>query len=106
MGRNGSGTIFLAGCNLPCAYCQNWEIRHGGAAGWASGRALERMMPRLQSVGWHNINLVTAAHFLPNIEQALCSAVAGGIARALGVRHPRLRFGGGAGWYGASTAGF
>src|SRR5581483_1623108 len=25
-GRNGSGTIFFASCNLRCVYCQNYEI--------------------------------------------------------------------------------
>jgi len=28
-GRGGSGTIFLAGCNLLCLFCQNWDISHG-----------------------------------------------------------------------------
>ena len=25
-GRNGSGTIFFAGCNLRCVFCQNFDI--------------------------------------------------------------------------------
>jgi uncharacterized Fe-S radical SAM superfamily protein PflX len=25
-GKYGSGTIFLAGCNLQCVFCQNWDI--------------------------------------------------------------------------------
>jgi putative pyruvate formate lyase activating enzyme len=25
-GTRGSGTIFFAGCNLRCAFCQNWQI--------------------------------------------------------------------------------
>ena len=29
-GKNGSGTIFFAGCNLHCVFCQNHEISAGG----------------------------------------------------------------------------
>ncbi|HDL09687.1 MAG TPA: 4Fe-4S cluster-binding domain-containing protein, partial [Candidatus Omnitrophica bacterium] len=28
VGRGGSGTIFLTGCNLKCVFCQNYEISH------------------------------------------------------------------------------
>ncbi|HPT20222.1 MAG TPA: 4Fe-4S cluster-binding domain-containing protein, partial [Methanothrix sp.] len=31
MGRGGSCTIFFSGCNLACAFCQNWEISQAGA---------------------------------------------------------------------------
>ena len=30
VGLGGSGTIFFAGCNLRCIYCQNSDISHGG----------------------------------------------------------------------------
>ncbi len=26
VGKNGSGTIFFANCNLQCVYCQNYQI--------------------------------------------------------------------------------
>ena len=29
-GKNGSGTVFFSGCGLDCAFCQNYEISHGG----------------------------------------------------------------------------
>ena len=29
-GKNGSGTVFFAGCNLRCVYCQNHEISMAG----------------------------------------------------------------------------
>ena len=41
MEKGGSGTIFFAGCNLLCIYCQNWEISH-----LKEGR---KMSPRLGS---------------------------------------------------------
>jgi len=28
VGARGSGTIFLAGCNLACLFCQNYDISH------------------------------------------------------------------------------
>jgi len=28
VGNGGSGTIFFAGCNLGCVFCQNYDIRH------------------------------------------------------------------------------
>ncbi|MHC4121706.1 MAG: 4Fe-4S cluster-binding domain-containing protein, partial [Planctomycetota bacterium] len=28
VGRGGSGTIFFAGCNLGCVFCQNYDISH------------------------------------------------------------------------------
>ena len=30
VGTNGSGTIFLANCNLSCEFCQNYDISHLG----------------------------------------------------------------------------
>lgn len=79
VGRNGSGTIFFGGCNLLCEFCQNWELSHGGEGELVSDRALGRMMLCLQAMGCHNINLVTPTHYVPNIVQALRSAIAGGL---------------------------
>jgi putative pyruvate formate lyase activating enzyme len=82
VGRHGSGTIFFSHCNLLCAYCQNWQISHGGDGALLSDAGLGRIMLRLQDLGCHNINLVTPTHFAPNIVQALRSAV------TLGLRIP------------------
>jgi len=82
VGRHGSGTIFFSHCNLLCAYCQNWQISHGGDGALLSDEGLGRIMLLLQNLGCHNINLVTPTHCTPNIVQALRSAV------ALGLRIP------------------
>jgi putative pyruvate formate lyase activating enzyme len=82
VGRRGSGTIFFSHCNLLCAYCQNWQISHGGHGALLSDQGLGRIMLRLQDLGCHNINLVTPTHYAPNIAQALRSAV------LLGLRIP------------------
>jgi putative pyruvate formate lyase activating enzyme len=84
VGRLGSGTIFFSHCNLLCAYCQNWQISHGGDGALLRDAGLGRIMLRLQDLGCHNINLVTPTHYAPNIVQALRSAV------ALGLRIPLM----------------
>ena len=73
-GTKGSGTIFFSGCNLRCIYCQNFPIsqmRHGKKT---TIEELADMMLYLQSMGCHNINLVTPTHFVPQILEALSFA--------------------------------
>lgn len=71
-GTKGSGTIFFAGCNLQCIYCQNAAISRNGSAGKAiDADGLRQLFQRLKKQGVHNINLVTPTHFLPVIRQAL-----------------------------------
>ncbi|MCP5107893.1 MAG: radical SAM protein [bacterium] len=79
VGRNGSGTIFLAHCNLLCNYCQNWDISHSGEGREADDTQLALSMLRLQNMGCHNINFVTPTHYLPNILKALVIAVEKGL---------------------------
>lgn len=70
VGRRGSGTIFLSNCNLRCVFCQNWPIAHRGEGKPATDEDLSDMMMYLQSIGCHNINLVTPTHVMPNILNA------------------------------------
>ena len=113
-GEAGSGTVFFAGCNLKCVYCQNYGIsryrdsvpendgvdvthRSGQVSGSVSeqvsgslseqesgnmvsgdhtGRIvsaeeLADIFLDLQSQGALNINLVTAAMFMPDVLKAL-----------------------------------
>lgn len=71
-GERGSGTIFFTGCNLGCVYCQNAVISRGGAPGVElSVDKLRSVMLRLRDKGVHNINLVTGAHFVRPIAEAL-----------------------------------
>ncbi len=64
-GKNGSGTIFFAGCNLSCIYCQNFPISQlKSAFKVISEEELADIMIQLQSKGAHNINLVTPSHFI------------------------------------------
>lgn len=66
-GTKGSGTVFFSGCALHCVFCQNREIAHGNAGRTVSGERLVRIFLELQEQGAHNINLVTAGHFVPQL---------------------------------------
>ncbi len=73
-GTNGSGTVFFSGCNLRCVYCQNHEIAQGQTGREISALRLSEIFLELQDKGAHNINLVTPAHFVPQIITALNAA--------------------------------
>ena len=70
-GSRGSGTVFFAGCSLHCCFCQNHEISHSPLAAKSSPETLASIFLKLQTDGAHNINLVTADHFLPDVLTAL-----------------------------------
>lgn len=64
-GTRGSGTVFFSGCSLRCVFCQNRDIsRRDGKGTELSEHGLYEKILELQSLGVHNINLVTPTHFL------------------------------------------
>ena len=73
-GSAGSGTIFLANCNLGCAYCQNHAISKGGAGKVSSIEDVAFMCLDLQEQGAMNINFVTPTHFAPLIRESIALA--------------------------------
>lgn len=79
VGKYGSGTIFLTGCNLQCVYCQNFEISHLGEGKEVSFEKLAEMMIELQNRGCHNINFVTPSHQVPQIVKAVSIAIEKGL---------------------------
>lgn len=79
VGVNGSGTIFFAGCNLSCVFCQNYDISKGDAGRDVSIEDLADMMLSIARQGCHNINLVTPTHELPMILASLEIAVIAGL---------------------------
>lgn len=84
-GTKGSGTIFFGNCNMRCLYCQNYQISQEPRkmrAHEISVAMLAQEMLRIQSLGCHNINLVSPSHFVPQIVRALSAAV------SLGMRLP------------------
>ncbi len=79
VGGGGSGTIFFAGCNLRCVFCQNYEISHLRQGREVTSEELANMMVGLQRRGCHNINFVTPSHVVPQILDALGPAVEAGL---------------------------
>ncbi len=82
-GTGGSGTIFFAHCSLACLFCQNYQISQELLGTPADDDTLADVMLSLQAQGCHNINLVSAAHFLPMVARALKKAAAGGLSLPL-----------------------
>lgn len=78
-GARGSGTIFFAHCNLSCCFCQNWQISQEGLGADMTARQLAEAMCSLQQQGCHNINLVSAAHYMPWVVEALVLAADRGL---------------------------
>lgn len=71
VGFGGSGTIFFAGCNLGCVFCQNFDISHHRHGHEMTIEQLARAMLELQNYGCSNINLVTPTHVVAAIMAAV-----------------------------------
>ena len=67
----GSGAIFFTGCNLKCAFCQNYPISHKNKGRNICVKGLVKIFKKLESKGALNINLVTPTHFTNQIVEAL-----------------------------------
>ncbi len=78
-GTRGSGTIFFSGCSGRCRFCQNYPISQLGVGREVEVEELAEMMLDLQRRGVHNINLVTASHFVPQVLAALAVAAQKGL---------------------------
>ncbi|MBR5438768.1 MAG: radical SAM protein [Clostridia bacterium] len=70
-GTNGSGTIFFCGCSLKCVFCQNYELSRAKTGKIISASELANIFKELEQAGAHNINLVTPAHYVYQIIEAL-----------------------------------
>ena len=77
-GSIGSGTIFFAGCNLRCVFCQNYAISHELLGKTYTINELADAMRSLVDQGAHNINFVTPSHYTQVVKAVLyvCCAVA------------------------------
>jgi putative pyruvate formate lyase activating enzyme len=80
-GERGSGTVFVAGCNLRCVYCQNHEISQPPPGQWPSTsiEALAATFLELQERGCHNLNWVSPTHQTPQLVHALWLAADQGL---------------------------
>lgn len=70
-GTRGSGAVFFSGCGLRCVFCQNERISQKGEGKQVTPKRLSEIFRELEEQGAHNINLVTAAHFVPAVLDAL-----------------------------------
>ncbi|SMC27400.1 putative pyruvate formate lyase activating enzyme [Desulfacinum hydrothermale DSM 13146] len=79
VGEGGSGAIFFSHCTLRCVYCQTAEMSWRGEGTDTCTRRLADLMLELQQDGCHNINLITATHFLPHVVHGIRIARARGL---------------------------
>lgn len=70
-GEKGSGTVFFSHCNLRCVFCQNHDISQEEHGMEISVSRLAEIFLEQQARGLHNINLVSAGHFIPQTAEAL-----------------------------------
>ena len=68
--KKGSGTIFFCGCNLRCAFCQNYEVSRAQRGKELSVQELADIFKKLEDMGAENISLVTPAHLVPYLVAA------------------------------------
>ncbi|MBO5496859.1 MAG: 4Fe-4S cluster-binding domain-containing protein [Oscillospiraceae bacterium] len=70
-GPHGTGAVFFTGCNLRCVFCQNAAISRGEGGRPVTVPQLRDMLLSLRDAGVDSIDLVTGAHFIPAVTEAL-----------------------------------
>ena len=81
-GTRGSGTIFFAGCNLGCVFCQNYQISQEFQSGRTRTLTMDELVSeilRLQDKGAHNINFVSPSHVIFQMADAIQAAQGKGL---------------------------
>jgi putative pyruvate formate lyase activating enzyme len=79
-GEHGSGTVFVTGCNLGCAFCQNFQISRDGMGRTVEAAEFAEICLALAEEGAENINIVTGSHAIPSIASGLRKAKNQGLA--------------------------
>ena len=72
--KQGTGAIFFSGCNMHCAFCQNYQISQEGMGKWYSVDDLENILLDLQKQGVVSIDLVTPTIWHQQIKKAIIKA--------------------------------
>ena len=78
-GTKGSGTVFFSHCNLGCVFCQNHDISQDGFGQEIDIERLSEIFLEQQERGFHNVNLVSAVQFIPQVAKALKIAKENGL---------------------------
>lgn len=73
-GTVGSGTVFFAGCNLRCRFCQNYDITVQAHGVTVTPERLADVFLYVQDMNVANINLVTPSHVADGVVRALMKA--------------------------------
>lgn len=68
--RKGSGTIFFAGCNLRCTFCQNYEVSRAKRGKAITPDELADIFKELEDRGAENVSLVTPSHLVAYLVRA------------------------------------
>ena len=68
--QKGSGTIFFTGCNLRCAFCQNYEVSRAKRGKAITPLQLTDIFKELEDMGAENISLVTPSHLTAYLVRA------------------------------------
>ena len=68
--KRGSGTVFFAGCNLRCAFCQNYEVSRAKRGKAITPNELADIFKALEDMGAENVSLVTPSHLIPYLVRA------------------------------------
>lgn len=66
----GSGTVFFSGCNLRCAFCQNYEVSRAQRGKEITPAQLADVFKQLEDMGADNVSLVTPSHVVPYLVRA------------------------------------
>ena len=70
-GEKGAGTVFFSGCNMRCAFCQNYEISRENFGIAVTEERLADIFLEQEERGAATLDLVTPTHFAPQIAMAL-----------------------------------
>jgi putative pyruvate formate lyase activating enzyme len=84
VGKGGSGAVFVSGCNLGCAFCQNHQISKGaggkqGLGKEVSAETFAEICLALKERGAENVNIVTGSHAIPAIIDGIAAAKEAGL---------------------------
>jgi putative pyruvate formate lyase activating enzyme len=73
-GAGGSGIIFVSGCNLGCAFCQNYQLSKEGIGRAVSQEEFAEICLALENHNAENVNIVTGSHAAPALAVGITAA--------------------------------
>jgi putative pyruvate formate lyase activating enzyme len=70
-GQSGICNVFFAGCNLRCAYCQNYEISRKGSGADPDETTFENVLDKIEKIlgeGIRAVGFVSPSHMVPQVK--------------------------------------